>query len=111
MQIMTEPGFIDTVQVRAQQLGQQMHQLAQATDMLHNVRQLGMVVAADLQVPADVGRVGYAIFQQAIEQGAWLRPLGNTLYWLPPLNISSDEIMHLAQVTHSAMSAVLVSPK
>ena len=107
MHIITEPGFIESVQQQAHQLGQYMHQLAEQTGRLHNVRQLGMMVAADLQLPSDAGRIGYAIFQEAIKQGAWLRPLGNTLYWLPPLNISDDEMSHLAQVTGSAMSAVL----
>ncbi len=107
MNIITEPQFIGTVQTRAQQLGQYMHQLAADCDRLHNVRQLGMVVAADLKVQPDAGRVGYAIFQEAVRQGAWLRPLGNTLYWLPPLNISGDEMHHLAQVTHCAITSVL----
>jgi len=107
MEIITEPGFIDTVQVRAQQLSYHLHKLAVDSGMLHNVRQLGMVVAADVKAPTGANRIGYAIFQEAIQQGAWLRPLGNTLYWLPPLNISYDEVHYLAQVTQSAVAAIL----
>jgi len=29
-------------------------------------------------------RLGYAVYQEAIKLGVFLRPLGNTIYWLPP---------------------------
>ena len=81
-----------------------MREVADATGKLTNVRSIGMMVAADL-VPAagDPKRLGYHIFQNAIKEGAWLRPLGNTLYWLPPLTISDDEITFLRDATVRAI--------
>ena len=44
-------------------------------------------------------RLGYLIYQAAIKAGILLRPLGNTIYWLPPLNITDDEIEELKNKT------------
>ncbi len=37
-------------------------------------------------------RVGYRIYQEALKEGLLLRPLGNVLYFNPPLTISREEI-------------------
>ncbi len=39
------------------------------------------------------------ITQKAGELGALLRPIGNTLYWLPPLNMSVETADELAEIT------------
>jgi adenosylmethionine---8-amino-7-oxononanoate aminotransferase len=44
-------------------------------------------------------RYGYQVFQHAVQEGALLRPLGNTIYWLPPLNISRKDLQKLQAVT------------
>jgi adenosylmethionine-8-amino-7-oxononanoate aminotransferase len=47
--------------------------------------------------------MGYAVYQQAVKLGALLRPLGNTLYWLPPLNTSKDTLYELKEITQKAI--------
>jgi len=84
--------------------------LASSTGRLKNLRGIGAMVAADLEV-ADLpeGRWGYAIYREATRQGALLRPLGNTLYWMPPLNTPSSVIGDLAKISHHCISKVLGS--
>ncbi|WP_192482945.1 MULTISPECIES: adenosylmethionine--8-amino-7-oxononanoate transaminase [Cysteiniphilum] len=73
-----------------------MLEIAQSTQKLHNVRSLGGVVAADLKTTEP--RAGYKLYQRAIEKGALMRPLGNTIYWLPPLNTDIKTINRLGEI-------------
>jgi adenosylmethionine---8-amino-7-oxononanoate aminotransferase len=82
-----------------------MAEIATLTGKLHNVRGLGAVVAADL-VDITTTRIGHKVSQAALRHGALLRPIGNTLYWLPPLNINEEIIGKLAEITlHSIIDS------
>ncbi|AAO90529.1 adenosylmethionine--8-amino-7-oxononanoate transaminase [Coxiella burnetii] len=92
---------------RAHKLGkfmlEKMTQVAQETGQLENVRGIGALVAADLIPQPGRLRLGYEVYQEAVKQGVLLRPIGNTLYWLPPLNIDFDLIEVLQKVTKNAI--------
>ena len=77
----------------------------QKTGALHNLRGIGAFVAADLL--EDTPRLGYKVFQEAVKRGALLRPLGNTLYWLPPLTISEETLNQLSNITTTSLKASL----
>jgi adenosylmethionine-8-amino-7-oxononanoate aminotransferase len=47
--------------------------------------------------------MGYKVYQEAVKLGALLRPLGNTLYWVPPLNISAEVLYKLKEITQEAI--------
>ena len=70
------------------------------------VRQTGMVVAIELardgdrHTPFDPAlRIGLRMYCAALERGVVLRPLGDTLYWMPPYCIDDDQLQLLARVT------------
>ncbi len=73
-------------------------------------RQAGMIVAFDLapgdRMPAD-GRLSLAVREAGIRAGALLRPLHDTLYWMPPLSITASELDALADATIEALTTVL----
>ncbi|KTD60955.1 adenosylmethionine--8-amino-7-oxononanoate transaminase [Legionella shakespearei] len=76
-----------------------MNTIAASCDKLINVRGIGAVVAADLVSVQEPHRIGNAVYQHALKHGALIRPIGNTLYWLPPLNSSKEIIGKLAEIT------------
>ena len=76
-----------------------MYEIKDKTGRLKNVRGIGGIVAADLITNNKTPRLGYLIYQAAIKAGILLRPLGNTIYWLPPLNITDEEIEELKNKT------------
>lgn len=78
--------------------------VAKNTGKLTNIRSYGAMVAGDLIT--DQPRAGYAVYQEAVKRGALLRPLGNTIYWLLPLNTESSTIHELAEITQMAIEAV-----
>lgn len=87
---------------RAHQLGSIMHSLMQEvaalSGKLTKVRGIGAVVAATL-VDEGNNRIGNHIYYHALKLGALIRPMGNTLYWLPPLNTDEKTIEQLAEIT------------
>ncbi len=89
-------------------LRQSMQKVADKTGMLTNIRAIGMIVAADIRPELiKTPRTGYRVYRHAVEHGALLRPLGNTIYWLPPLTITPENINKLNEITISALSAAL----
>ncbi len=80
-------------------------EIAKITNKLINVRSLGAIVAADF-INWSGKRLGYNFQQLALKNGALLRPIGNTLYWLPPLN--SDKLMldKLAEITLKSINTL-----
>jgi len=69
------------------------------------IRQCGMILAIELMKdpatrtpwPWDERR-GLRIYLHALERGALIRPLGTTIYFMPPYVIAPEEIELLAQV-------------
>lgn len=92
----------DNLLIHSQELGEIMfsylQDIARDSKKLVNVRGVGAVVAADL-IESSHTRIGFKIYQEAIKQGALIRPIGNTLYWLPPLNTDKKIIGKLAEIT------------
>jgi adenosylmethionine-8-amino-7-oxononanoate aminotransferase len=86
----------------AQHLGELMlrylRDIAAQTGKLTQVRGVGAVVAANLATKEDC-RIGQKIYEHALKLGALIRPIGNTLYWLPPLNTDEKTIEQLAEIT------------
>ncbi|AWN74387.1 adenosylmethionine--8-amino-7-oxononanoate transaminase [Legionella anisa] len=84
-------------------------EVAKLSGKLSNIRGLGAIVAADLE---DTGqnRIGNKVYQHALEHGALIRPIGNTLYWLPPLNTDYEVIGKLAEITLHSIKGAYVIP-
>jgi adenosylmethionine-8-amino-7-oxononanoate aminotransferase len=70
------------------------------------IRQTGMILAIEVMKNVETRtpwpfseRRGLRIYQRALERGALIRPLGTTVYFMPPYVIQPDEIDALARVT------------
>ncbi len=96
--------IIKKAQILGEVMLQNMNYIAEQSGKLQNVRGIGAVVAADL-ISADSYRIGNEIYQQALNYGALIRPIGRTLYWLPPLNTDPEIIGKLAKITLNSIEA------
>ena len=83
-----------------------MKEIAEKTGRIQNIRGIGAVIAADVITENRSKRLGYHLYQEAVKLGALLRPLGNTIYWLPPLIISDQTLLDLKEITLKAISSV-----
>jgi len=59
-----------------------------------NVRCLGTILAFEIADGKDeyLNNISTIITQQSLEQGVYIRPLGNTVYIMPPYCITKDEL-------------------
>lgn len=58
---------------------------------VENIRSLGMIFAFDLcNLPYK--RAGIEFYKHALKEGLLLRPLGNTIYFMPPYIINEEQI-------------------
>jgi adenosylmethionine---8-amino-7-oxononanoate aminotransferase len=85
----------------------------EALPQVGEFRRLGMVAAVEMVADKQTKtpypwqeRRGYQVYQQALRQGALLRPLGNVVYFMPPLTIRQDELQQLLQIARDAIIAV-----
>jgi adenosylmethionine---8-amino-7-oxononanoate aminotransferase len=72
------------------------------------VRSLGMIGAADLQDTSDyLHGAGWRVYEEARRRGAYLRPLGSTVYVCPPLNIPDADLETLLSVLEESIRVAL----
>lgn len=104
LEVLQEENIYQRVALLEQQLYMRMQQIAATTGRLQNVRGIGALVAADL-VAEQGERLGYQVYREAVARGALLRPLGNTIYWCPPFNITDATLTELQRITQEAILA------
>lgn len=72
-------------------------------------RALGICAAFEVGERGYMGAIGWEISDAALELGAHLRPLGNTIYVVPPLNIEDTDLERLLDIVHESTERVLRS--
>ena len=78
------------------------------------IRHLGLINAIELVKNKDTKeafdskkRLGYEIYKKALEKGLLLRPLGDVLYFNPPLNIEKQTLDKAVKLCAQAIKEVL----
>lgn len=82
-----------------------MNMIQKKYPLFTNIRQIGAISAMDISFEGmdKKRRYGFELFKVALKNNLWLRPLGNTIYWMPPLNSSSDVISELISRTEKSI--------
>lgn len=97
------------------QIGRKSRLIAAAFEKLASVpgvlrtRSIGMVGAADLGTGGYEGTLGWKVYDEAKARGAWLRPLGDTVYVTPPYTIAESELEDLLAILTDSVVAALLS--
>lgn len=76
---------------------------------VENARSLGMVGALDLDREGYFGRAGWRVYDEGLARGAYLRPLGSTVYVAPALNIPDADLDELLAIVGDSVRAVLAA--
>lgn len=75
-------------------------------DNVASIRQTGMVCALDLKGYAAEERIGLKVYQYGLQHGVLLRPLGHTIYFMPPYVITKVEIDVMMQTAYDAIESL-----
>lgn len=70
-------------------------------------RAIGMIGAVDLGGEGYLADIGWRVYEEALRRGAYLRPLGDTVYLCPPLVISDADLDELLDVFVDSIGAAL----
>ncbi|HEV3105668.1 MAG TPA: adenosylmethionine--8-amino-7-oxononanoate transaminase [Trinickia sp.] len=79
-----------------------------AHDAVRNMRRCGTIIAFDAAVEGDAARTfSRRFFEHALAHEVLLRPIGNTVYLMPPYILDNEEISLLASRTRETFEATL----
>jgi adenosylmethionine-8-amino-7-oxononanoate aminotransferase len=97
LQIFDDDDVIRSNQLRAQKIAQALQPIAR-NPLVSHVRQRGMIAAFDVSPTV---REGFArrFFTTALQKELLLRPIGTTVYWMPPFMLSDEEMALLSERT------------
>jgi adenosylmethionine-8-amino-7-oxononanoate aminotransferase len=106
--IFAEGNVIERNRERAARLGKAMAPLA-AHSAVRHFRQRGMILAFDVATdgPAQAASFARRFFTTALEHELLLRPIGQTVYVMPPYILSDEEIDGLALRTRTVFAQVI----
>lgn len=115
LKIMREERIIDSIQGKILKLKYELEKFKEL-DHVGDIRHIGMIAAIELVRNKETKepytlqeRIGQKIYKECLKRGAVLRPLGNTLYFMPPYIITEDEIEQLVNIAYVSINAVLTS--
>lgn len=106
LKVMEEEHLSDKANEIGRMMTDFMLDIAMTTQKLTRVRGIGAIVAADW-IGDDLSQFSTEFSQRAAASGALLRPLGRTLYWLPPLTIAHVTLYELKRITEKVVREVL----
>jgi adenosylmethionine-8-amino-7-oxononanoate aminotransferase len=101
--IFVDEAVLEKNHVLADYIKSQARSLAELP--IQHLRQQGMILAMDV-VGAQPG-FAQRCYAEALKQGLLLRPIGNTVYLMPPYSISHEEVDYMLTATHKAISLAL----
>jgi 4-aminobutyrate aminotransferase len=105
IEILTEPGFLDNVHARGNQLIDELREMQQLDQALMYVRGRGLMVATEFDTPERAEAVVAHCLSEArvILMTAGTR--NRTVRWMPPLVVTADEIDEATQAFAAAIRA------
>ena len=112
--IFREQHILETANQNAAWLTKEMAAAFGSHPNIGAIRHIGLIQAIELvkdpatKEPLDASeRTGYAIYKKALEYGLVLRPLGDVLYFNPPLNITREELSQAIDMAKKAIGDIL----
>lgn len=108
LQIMQMESIPDQAAILGKNMLTHFNALADELGILENVRGIGGIVAAELPLQSHRPRLSLDIATAAAKKGVLLRPIGNTLYWMPPLIAKESELLLLRDVTRTVLRTLVI---
>lgn len=104
LDIFDDEDVLEANRVKAEGFTRQMRPLAERPEIRH-FRQRGMIWAFDV----DTARSDFALayFSAMLNRGCLLRPIGKSVYFMPPYTLKSEEMDWLASASVDALDEVL----
>ena len=106
LDIFEKENILEKNKVLAQELATAFTWAKEDERIIH-FRQVGMILAFDIKAEHLCENFAKEFFAHALNQGVLVRPIGSTIYIMPPYIISSDEITHLSNGIQVSLNATV----
>lgn len=114
LKVLDDENIIEKAQNMAPYLNKRLKETFADHKNVGEIRSVGLINALELVVDKDTKegfdsklRIGYQIYKKALKEGLLLRPLGNVLYFNPPLTITKEEIDEAIERMEKAFYQIL----
>ncbi|MBP4051424.1 adenosylmethionine--8-amino-7-oxononanoate transaminase [Chromobacterium violaceum] len=104
LDIFDDEDVLEANRVKAEGFTRQMRPLAERPEIRH-FRQCGMIWAFDVETARSDFALAY--FSAMLKRGCLLRPIGKSVYFMPPYTLKSEEMDWLASASVDALDEVL----
>lgn len=112
--VLRRDSIIEKAQVRAEYLNKKLNDRLGGHRNMGEIRHIGLINAMELVKNPQTRegfdsklRTGYQIYKNALTRGLILRPLGDVLYFNPPLIINENDIDTAVELCAQSVEAVL----
>jgi adenosylmethionine---8-amino-7-oxononanoate aminotransferase len=103
--IYRDERIIERTQEKSRIIAQAFERIARLPSIAR-VRTLGMIGAADFRTAGGyLGEAGWRVYEEAKKRGAYIRPLGDTVYVTPPLTIEASDLERLLSILEESIVA------
>ncbi|MFA6036618.1 MAG: adenosylmethionine--8-amino-7-oxononanoate transaminase [Legionellales bacterium] len=104
LDIFENENILEKNKLLSQHLALCLENLQEDSDV-YNIRQLGLIAAFDMI--DNQNRRGLKVYQYALAHEMLIRPIGHTVYFMPPYVITPDEINQMITVAHQGVKKAM----
>ena len=112
--ILREEHILESAEKRAEYLNNKLNGALLDHPHIGEIRHIGLINAMELVTDKNTKeeydaklRIGYQIYKKALGKGLILRPLGNVLYFNPPLIINEKEIDKAVSICSESIEEIV----
>jgi adenosylmethionine-8-amino-7-oxononanoate aminotransferase len=106
LRLIEEWDVLANVAERSAQLAALLAEKVASHPAVGQVRQRGLMVGVELTPPGPGLRWGRKVSAAAVARGVLLRPLGDVVVLMPPLNVTSSEVYRIVDALEGALDEV-----
>jgi len=99
LDLLEHPNCIDQIEWISAQMKQFVNQLKPFKN-IKNIRCIGTILAFELNIGKDeyLNSISKEVTKQSLDKGVYIRPLGNTIYLMPPYCIDNADLSKIFEV-------------
>lgn len=112
LDIFAEEAILEKMEEKAALFHKKIKRAFKEHPYVGEIRQTGLINAIELVADKTSKqsfdsplRVGYEIYKIAVANGLLLRPLGNVLYFNPPINITEEDMDYMIEVCRASVDS------
>ncbi len=114
LKIFEDENILENNINKAKYFNSEIYKIFSNLDYIGDIRSIGLINAIQIvknkekkeAFPAE-NRTGYQIYKRALKRGLLLRPLGDVIYFNPPLNITKEEINSVISIASEVIKETL----